>query len=84
MIGKFKREYEKFLKLQLKRSDKETPKPKKHERDLVKEVLKHCPKCGDYAEYIFVNAERFVCISCGAKICPQCNCEPPHLGISCA
>ena len=46
------------------------------------EVLKYCPKC-EYAEFIEIGSQRFNCMQCGCKICPSCNSEPPHIGISC-
>ena len=46
------------------------------------EVLKRCPNC-DYGEFISLDAEKFTCMKCQTKICPQCNIEPPHPGITC-
>lgn len=46
------------------------------------EVLKYCPRC-DYGEFIHPKAERFNCLICNIKLCPSCNSEPPHPGMSC-
>jgi hypothetical protein len=46
------------------------------------EVLKYCPSC-DYGEFIHPRAERFNCLFCGKKLCPNCNSEPPHPGLTC-
>ncbi len=46
------------------------------------EVLKYCPQC-DYGEFIHPKAERFNCLICNIKMCPSCNSEPPHPGMTC-
>jgi predicted nucleic-acid-binding Zn-ribbon protein len=46
------------------------------------EVLKYCPQC-DYGEFIHPKAERFNCLICNVKMCPSCNSEPPHPGMTC-
>ena len=45
-------------------------------------MLKYCPRC-DYGEFIHPKAERFNCLICNIKMCPSCNSEPPHPGMSC-
>lgn len=41
------------------------------------EFLKYCPRC-DYAEFIANDSEKFTCLKCNYKICPNCNNDPPH------
>ena len=63
-------EYQRIVGLQLKQVKS------------TEEVLKQCPRC-DYGEFIHPQAERFNCMVCNIKICPNCNSEPPHPGINC-
>lgn len=66
-------EYQRIVGLQLKGVK---------QKENSEEVLKYCPRC-DYGEFISPSAERFNCISCGMKMCPNCNEEPPHPGLTC-